>query len=114
MILLISAAQVARSRLSMTLLICLVTGASLVVAQQPSHDHAAPSKFVQIVRAATQHYIDFSNASPDYGSTLWLCQRSEPRRHGMIQYVNVGLLQSRGQIKMMNNGVHRDEARKLR
>src|SRR5438132_911280 len=62
---------------------------------QVAHDHAAPAKLVQIVRAATQQYIDVNNASPDY-VPLFGCVSGPDHGAMGIHYVNVNLLN--GQI----------------
>ena len=62
---------------------------------QAAHDHAAPAKLVQIVRAATQQYIDVNNASPDY-VPLFGCVSGPDHGAMGIHYVNVSLLN--GQI----------------
>jgi len=48
--------------LRLTLLTCAVVGMRLVATGQVVHDHSAPAKLVQIVRQATQHFIDVNAA----------------------------------------------------
>lgn len=66
-----------------------------LAAGQTAGDHAAPAKLVQIVRAATQRYLDVNNASPDY-VPLFGCVSGPDHGAMGIHYVNVALLN--GQI----------------
>lgn len=73
------------------LLSSLAAATPLVVAAQSAHEHAAPAKLVQIVRAATQQYLDVNNASPDY-VPLFGCVSGPDHGAMGIHYVNVALL----------------------
>ena len=74
----------------------LVATTSLLAAGQAGHDHAAPAKLVQIVRQATQKYIDVNNAAPDYGPAFGCVSGPDHGAMG-IHYIN-GALVGDGQI----------------
>jgi hypothetical protein len=74
----------------------LVATTSLLAAGQAGHDHAAPAKLVQIVRAATQKYIDVNNTAPDYGPAFGCVSGPDHGAMG-IHYIN-GALVGDGQI----------------
>jgi hypothetical protein len=74
----------------------LVASTSLLAAGQAGHDHGAPAKLVQIVREATQKYIDVNNAAPDYGPAFGCVSGPDHGAMG-IHYIN-GALVGDGQI----------------
>jgi hypothetical protein len=66
----------------------LIAGAPLVTAGQTSHDHAAPAKLVQIVRQATQQFIDVNNTGPaGYGPAFGCVSGPDHGAMG-IHYIN--------------------------
>jgi hypothetical protein len=74
----------------------LVVSVSLLAAGQAGHEHAAPSKLVQIVRGATRQYIDVNNAAPDYGPAFGCVSGPDHGAMG-IHYIN-GALVGDGEI----------------
>ena len=80
----------------MMLLSSLVTAAPLLAEGQANHDHAAPAKLVQIVRAATEQYLDVNNAGPDYGPAFGCVSGPDHGAMG-IHYIN-GKLVGDGEI----------------
>jgi hypothetical protein len=50
----------------LAVLASMVAVTPLLAPGQENHQHKAPAKLVQIVREATQQYIDVNNAGPDY------------------------------------------------
>ena len=63
---------------------------------QANHDHAAPAKLVQIVRAATEQYLDVNNAGPDYAPAFGCVSGPDHGAMG-IHYIN-GKLVGDGEI----------------
>jgi hypothetical protein len=79
----------------------LVIAAPLLAAGQLGHDHdhdrdSPPSKLVQIVREATQQFIDLNNAGPDYASAFGCVSGPDHGAMG-IHYIN-GKLVGDGEI----------------
>ena len=74
----------------------LVAVTPLLPSGQESHEHKAPAKLVQIVREATQQYINVNNAAPDY-IPLFGCVSSPDHGAMGIHYINLALVAD-GQI----------------
>src|SRR6266550_1362497 len=77
--------------LRLVLLSGVVIGMPLFAVDQPPHDHAAPAKLVQIVREATQQFIDVNNAGPDY-IPLFGCVSGPDHGAMGIHYLNLSLV----------------------
>ena len=74
------------------LLSSLVMAAPLLARGQSNHDHASPPRLVQLVRAATQKYIDVNDATADgYGPFLGCISGSDHGAMG-VHYVKGALL----------------------
>lgn len=65
--------------------------------QHDSHDQADSSRLVQIVRQATQRYLNVANAGPDYGPVLGCVSGSDHGAMG-VHYVNGNLLNGETQL----------------
>jgi len=63
----------------------------LLAPGQESHEHKAPAKLVQIVREATQQYINVNNAAPDY-IPLFGCVSGPDHGAMGIHYLNLALV----------------------
>ena len=63
---------------------------------QAKHDHSSPAKLVQIVRAATEQYLDVNNAGPDYVPAFGCVTGPDHGAMG-IHYIN-GKLVGDGEI----------------
>jgi hypothetical protein len=77
--------------LRLVLLSGVVIGMPLFAVGQAPHDHAAPAKLVQIVREATQQFIDVNNAGPDY-IPLFGCVSGPDHGAMGIHYLNLSLV----------------------
>jgi hypothetical protein len=77
--------------LRLILLSSLVAAAPLLVAGQAAHEHAAPAKLVQVVREATQQFIDVNNTGPDY-IPLFGCVSGPDHGAMGIHYLNLALV----------------------
>jgi len=74
--------------LRLTLLTCAVVGMRLVATGQVVHDHSAPAKLVQIVRQATQQFIDVNAAeAAGYGPAFGCVSGPDHGAMG-IHYIN--------------------------
>jgi hypothetical protein len=83
--------------LQFALLSSLVAALPLLAAGQAAHDHAAPAKLVQIVRDATQQFIDVNNTgSAGYGPAFGCVSGPDHGAMG-IHYIN-GTLVGDGEI----------------
>ena len=69
----------------------LVAVTPLLPSRQESHEHKAPAKLVQIVREATQQYINVNNAAPDY-IPLFGCVSGPDHGAMGIHYINLALV----------------------
>src|SRR4051795_10105401 len=82
-----------RNILSLALLTGLVTGAPILLKGQEGHDHAAaPAKLVQIVREATQQFIDVNAAGPAGYAPAFGCVSGPDHGAMGIHYVNGALV----------------------
>jgi hypothetical protein len=63
---------------------------------QVNHDHAGPAKLVQIVRAATEQYLNVNNAGPDYAPAFGCVSGPDHGAMG-IHFIN-GKLVGDGEI----------------
>jgi len=70
--------------------------APAVAAAQGGHEHPAPAKLVQIVRTATQQFLDVNNAAPDYAPAFGCVTGPDHGAMG-IHYIN-GTLVGDGEI----------------
>jgi hypothetical protein len=78
--------------LRLALLSSLVMAAPLLARGQSNHDHASPPRLVQLVRAATEKYIDVNDATADgYGPFLGCISGSDHGAMG-VHYVKGALL----------------------
>lgn len=77
--------------LSAALLSFAMMGIPLSATAQAGHDHSAPARLVQIVRQATQQYIDVNNAGPDY-IPLFGCVSGPDHGAMGIHYLNLSLV----------------------
>jgi len=83
--------------LQLALLSGVITAAPLLVTAQAGHDHSAPAKLVQIVRQATQQFIDVNAAeSAGYGPAFGCVSGPDHGAMG-IHYIN-GALVGDGEI----------------
>jgi hypothetical protein len=81
-----------RVAFALTLLTALVAGAPVLVFAQASHEHASPAKLVQIVREATQQFIDVNAAGPaGYGPAFGCVSGPDHGAMG-VHYVNGALV----------------------
>ena len=67
-----------------------------IIAQGQDHHEHAPARLVQIVRAATQQYLDVNNAAPDYAPAFGCVTGPDHGAMG-IHYIN-GKLVGDGEI----------------
>ena len=79
------------SILRLILLSGVIIGTALLVAGQTAHEHPAPAKLVQVVREATQQFIDVNNAGPDY-IPLFGCVSGPDHGAMGIHYLNLALV----------------------
>lgn len=87
--------------LQLALLGSLVTVFPLLATGQAAHDHPAPAKLVQIVREATQQFIDVNNAGPaGYGPAFGCVSGPDHGAMG-IHYIN-GALVGDGELDEMH------------
>jgi len=85
----------------LALLMALIIATPLIGAAQESHNHAASAKLVQIVRDATQQFIDVNNAGPaGYGPAFGCVSGPDHGAMG-IHYIN-GSLVGDGEIDAQN------------
>src|SRR5262249_41205357 len=63
----------------------------LLAPGQENHEHKAPAKLVQVVRAATREYINVNNAAPDY-TRLFGCVSGPDHGAMGIHYLNLALV----------------------
>ena len=85
----------------LALLSSVVIGMPLVAAAQAAHDHPVPDKLVQVVREATQQFIDVNNAGPaGYGPAFGCVSGADHGAMG-IHYLN-GALVGDGEIDEMH------------
>jgi hypothetical protein len=74
----------------------MVAGLPLNAVAQENHDHSAPARLVQIVREATQQFINVNNAGPDYQPSFGCVSGPDHGAMG-IHYIN-GTLVGDGEI----------------
>jgi hypothetical protein len=85
------ARKIARVACLVTAIVIAPFAASQVATAQTAHDHAAPSKLVQLVRDSTRQFVDV-NAATAAGYGAFLGCVSGPDHGAMgIHYVNLGL-----------------------
>jgi hypothetical protein len=81
-----------RVAFALTLLTALVAGAPVLALGQAGHEHASPAKLVQIVREATEQFIDVNAAGPaGYGPAFGCVSGPDHGAMG-VHYVNGGLV----------------------
>jgi hypothetical protein len=83
--------KVVKSVTRLAVLSSLVTVTPLLAPGQESHEHKAPAKLVQIVREATQQYVNVNNAAPDY-LPLFGCVSGPDHGAMGIHYINLALV----------------------
>lgn len=83
--------KTARNFLCLVLLSGLILSCPLLSFGQAGHEHAAPTRLVQIVRTATQQYIDVNNAGPDYAPAFGCVSGPDHGAMG-IHYINGALV----------------------
>jgi len=70
--------------------------APFIAQAQVNHDQASPANLIQIVRAATEQYLDVNNAGPDYAPAFGCVSGPDHGAMG-IHYIN-GKLVGDGEI----------------
>jgi hypothetical protein len=80
-----------KSASRLAVLSSLVAVTPLFPSGQESHEHKAPAKLVQVVREATEQYINVNNAGPDY-IPLFGCVSGPDHGAMGIHYINLALV----------------------
>jgi hypothetical protein len=81
-----------RRALAWALLMAIFAGAPVLALAQASHDHSSPAKLVQIVREATQQFIDVNAAGPAGYAPAFGCVSGPDHGAMGVHYVNGGLV----------------------
>jgi len=76
--------------------------APFIAQAQVNHDQASPANLIQIVRAATEQYLDVNNAGPDYAPAFGCVSGPDHGAMG-IHYIN-GKLVGDGEIDALRLG----------
>ena len=78
--------------LAWAILIAFVAAAPVFASAQATHDHASPAKLVQIVREATQPFIDVNAAGPAGYAPAFGCVSGPDHGAMGVHFINGGLV----------------------